>query len=226
MESCSWKAEDIFFLRSRSADSKRETVYYRHRPYIRRDFGNLPLEGQQGRGKGRFDRLIYPVWISLARVLLEVQVGRRVLPNVTEHSELRRLLRKAASIELKDSKDSAYRGAIDACLNFGFQLGPIPESEQRQMAQKLVQNNIVSRLQESYNSEKLFCPLLEGREHFTIDDERDLEPQSTASTVAVPFTAESPVRMTYSPSALRPREAYARQFGSHPLPGVSYSDPV
>ncbi|KAK1763247.1 hypothetical protein QBC33DRAFT_480070 [Phialemonium atrogriseum] len=182
--SCSWKADNIFFLSSHGSPGS-GVVHNRYRPYIRCPLEIADMDKLQGpkNNKG-FKQLHYPMWLALAQVLMEVHIGRSLVPEGNDskpvgNADLRRFLLQLAESELKDSKNDAYREAVKACLNFGIKLLRAKGLTRQKEAQKLIRKVIISNLEKNYEMWSLTPPERPDL-HFSLGEQAEQDQQLNA----------------------------------------------
>ncbi|KAG4444053.1 hypothetical protein IFR05_000513 [Cadophora sp. M221] len=151
--SSSWKTDEIFFLCSLGQDSDLGTVYNCHIPFVRCSLSTA-TDGSLDSKTKTSDRFRYPMWLALAQILVEIQIGRSlpVLGGVPpSNSKLQQALQKVVKDELNDNEYDMYREAIEACLNFGLKVLRIKgETRKKKAERKLIWNDIVRKLEKNY----------------------------------------------------------------------------
>jgi hypothetical protein len=219
--STNWKTDEIFFLVSRNPGS--ETVHGRHRPYIRCSL-SIDADRSQDQRNTKVEQLCYPMWLALAQVLVEVQIGRSLLAGgdaPPKNTELRQKLLELAKSELKDAENAIYREAIEACLNFGFKLLRIRGQARRKEERKLIWNDIVSKLERNYKKWSPAPP--ECMDLHFVSERQSQTPGRTATPPPEKEPTPSPLPPVYQPegSPIRPIQRQASRPVARLPPGVS-----
>ncbi|KAL5083069.1 hypothetical protein Trisim1_002197 [Trichoderma cf. simile WF8] len=149
-----WKAEDICFPATQTSTSM--TLHSRHSPYI--SFSLNAGDDKENRiqeSEEEVDELCYPMWVALARIFIELHLGRSLAHEVDEaldNAKRRQLLHRLINTELRDRDFRFYKEAIEACLILGRMLRSHSRRNRPEVAREMIRHLIIDKLEGNYEN--------------------------------------------------------------------------